>query len=89
MTLMADEEGLKQVKDNPLTAWGVDSRVIIPAPRSVSEATGVKHMLYKRSTLASIKVEEDCCCMMGNWVLKTDSSSEPATAQRGRGLSVA
>mmetsp|Transcript_25060 Transcript_25060/g.52701 ORF Transcript_25060/g.52701 Transcript_25060/m.52701 type:complete len:493 (-) Transcript_25060:344-1822(-) len=49
---------------------------------------------YKRSNLASIKVEDDVCCMMGNWVL--DETNEPELSdakaveeQRPRGLSVA
>jgi hypothetical protein len=29
-----------------------------------------KPFTYKRSTLASIKVEDDCNCLMGNWVLE-------------------
>jgi hypothetical protein len=66
MTLMADEYGLDQVKENLLTANGVNSRISVSAPHVVSEAMGVKQMLYKRSSLASIRVEEDCCCMMGN-----------------------
>lgn len=92
MTLMADEDGLDQVKENPLTSSGPRSRISVPAPRSVTEATGVKQFLYKRSTLASIKVEEDCCCMMGHWTLKTDTTSSDEAAvpvQRGRGMSVA
>jgi S-adenosylmethionine decarboxylase len=89
MTLMADEFGLDQVKENPLTATGVNSRIAVSAPPVVSEATGVKQMLYKRSTLASIRVEEDCCCMMGNWVLKTDISPEQMRESKKRGMSVA
>eukprot|EP00581_Thalassiosira_minuscula_P007578 CAMPEP_0183703778 /NCGR_PEP_ID=MMETSP0737-20130205/1385_1 /TAXON_ID=385413 /ORGANISM="Thalassiosira miniscula, Strain CCMP1093" /LENGTH=494 /DNA_ID=CAMNT_0025930575 /DNA_START=393 /DNA_END=1877 /DNA_ORIENTATION=- len=54
---------------------------------------------YRRKDLASIKVEDDVCCMMGNWVL--DDTAETAAAfasargreqvqgqQRHRGLSV-
>lgn len=89
MTLMADEAGLHQVKENPLTATGADSRIVVPAPRVIADSVGVKQMLYKRGTLASIKVEEDCCCMMGNWVLKTDISVEQIRANKGRGMSVA
>jgi S-adenosylmethionine decarboxylase len=89
MTLMADEAGIPQVKENPLTASGADSKIVVPAPRVISEATGNNQMLYKRSSLASIKVEDDCCCMMGNWVLKTDTSPEMMRANKGRGMSVA
>jgi S-adenosylmethionine decarboxylase len=89
MTLMADEFGLDQVKENPLTATGVNSRIAVSAPQIVSETTGVKQMLYKRSSLASIRVEEDCCCMMGNWVLKTDISPEQMRISKKRGMSVA
>mmetsp|Transcript_52742 Transcript_52742/g.73176 ORF Transcript_52742/g.73176 Transcript_52742/m.73176 type:complete len:102 (-) Transcript_52742:132-437(-) len=101
MTLMADEDGLGQLKENPLTACGAKSRIAVPAPRSVTEAKGIKQLLYKRSTLASIKVEEDCCCMMGHWTLKTDGNNvggvnggildddDVQQLKRGRGMSVA
>lgn len=88
MTLMADDLGLHQVKENPLTGSGQDSTIVVPSPRSISEATGVKQMLYKRSSFASIKVEEDCCCMMGNWVLKTDILPAQLRANKVRGLSM-
>jgi len=65
MTLMADEDGLGQIKTNPFTALGADAKVIVPSGKS--------RMLYKRRDSASIKVE-DCCCMMGNWVLQEDSN---------------
>jgi len=84
MTLMADEAGLNQMKVNPMTGSGSDSQIVVPAPRVVTEATGNKQMFYKRSSLASIQVEDDCCCMMGNWVMKTDNSTT-----RPRGMSVA
>ena len=90
MTLMADEAGLHQMKENPLTSSGADSKIMVAAPRAVSESTGVKQMLYKRSTVASIKVEDDCCCMMGNWVLKSDLSPEQIRrASKPRGMTVA
>jgi S-adenosylmethionine decarboxylase len=88
MTLMADEAGLHQVKENPMTGSGTESQILVPAPRDVAEATGNKQMMYKRSTLASINVEEDCCCMMGNWVLKTDTPPEQIRANKARGMSV-
>jgi S-adenosylmethionine decarboxylase len=89
MTLMADEAGLKEIQENPLTSSADTSKIVVPAPRAVAEATGVKQMLYKRSTVASIQVEDDCCCMMGNWVLKSDSSAEQIRrASKGRGMTV-
>ncbi len=88
MTLMADDLGVSQVKENPLTGSGTQSRIVVPAPRHIADATGVNQMLYKRNSVASIKVEEDCCCMMGNWVLKTDLSPEQIRANKGRGMSV-
>mmetsp|Transcript_7627 Transcript_7627/g.12084 ORF Transcript_7627/g.12084 Transcript_7627/m.12084 type:complete len:451 (+) Transcript_7627:188-1540(+) len=88
MTLMADDLGLRQIHENPLTGSGPDSKIVVPAPRSVSDATGVKQMMYKRSTCASIKVEEDCCCMMGNWVLQTDISPEQIRANKARGMTL-
>lgn len=88
MTLMADEAGLEQVQGNPLTSHGVDSQVLVPNPRDLAEATGNKQMIYKRSTCASIRVEDDCCCILGNWVLKTDPSPEQAIrANKTRGMS--
>jgi S-adenosylmethionine decarboxylase len=88
MTLMADEMGLKQISENPLTGSGLESTIFVPAPRAVSETTGAKQMMYKRSSCASIKVEDDCCCMMGNWVLKEDVKPNQLRANKGRGISV-
>ena len=90
MTLMADEAGLAQVTELPLTSSGEASKIVVPVPRATSESTGMKHMQYKRSSVASIKVEDDCCCMMGNWVLKQDLTPEQMyRAGKVRGLSVA
>lgn len=90
MTLMADEAGLMQVKENPLRDSGNLSTITVPAPRAVADATGQKQMMYKRSSLASIRVEDDCCCMMGNWVLKSDYSPEQIRRMsKVRGMSVA
>mmetsp|Transcript_19402 Transcript_19402/g.22181 ORF Transcript_19402/g.22181 Transcript_19402/m.22181 type:complete len:421 (-) Transcript_19402:57-1319(-) len=59
MTLMADELGLQQMTEqNPLEAY---SSIGIPTTTDESSIS------FKRSSLASIKVEDDCCCMMGNW----------------------
>jgi S-adenosylmethionine decarboxylase len=88
MTLMADEAGLSQVKDNPLMVSGADAKIVVPSPRKVLEATGMKQMIYKRSSLASIQVEDDCCCMMGNWVMKTVEESGHFRGNKPRGMSV-
>lgn len=87
MTLMADEAGLHQVKENPLTGSGADSKIVVPIPRGV-DAKGSKQFLYTRSSLASIKVEQDCCCTMGKWVLKPDLSPQQLRAGKTRGMSV-
>lgn len=52
-----------------------------------SDGSPAKKMVYKRTTLASIHVEDDQACMMGNWVLHEEEESglpEP----RSRGMSV-
>lgn len=74
MTLMADEGGIKQMKENPLTDSASAAKICVPAPK--------KSMMYKRTTVASIKVEQDCCCLMGNWTLDTSApaSSSPTSA---------
>lgn len=97
MTLMADEGGLKQMKENPMDA----AKIALPKGTSANGAK-VDSVYYKRSTLASIKVEDDCCCMMANWVLdhRRTSAMKPGgshnrvqsengvIASRMRGLSV-
>lgn len=97
MTLMADEGGMKQMKENPMD----DAKIAVP--KGVS-ASGVKTdpVFYKRSSLASIKVEDDCCCLMANWVMdhrrmssagkgslhsRVPSENQVVTS-RGRGMSV-
>ena len=49
-------------------------------------------MVYKRSSLASIKVEEDCCCIMGNWSLEPAATSSAVrsteTVRKMRGISI-
>ena len=76
MTLMADEGGLKQVRENPLTDAAVDAKIVVPVmalSMGGSSTDGVEKsspLVYKRSSTASIKVEGDCCCLMGNWVLE-------------------
>lgn len=71
MTLMADEGGLKQISENPLLVGGIKSRISVPGGNKTQR-------LYKRSSLASIQVEEDCCCIMGNWVL-SPNGEEPSS----------
>ena len=86
MTLMADEGGLTQVKDNPLADAAVDSKIVVPATKAPACGSALKQasftkqsFTYKRSSLASIKVEEDCCCMMGNWVLEKNASTSSSS----------
>mmetsp|Transcript_5971 Transcript_5971/g.14826 ORF Transcript_5971/g.14826 Transcript_5971/m.14826 type:complete len:443 (-) Transcript_5971:163-1491(-) len=88
MTLMADDLGLQQIKENALTGSVLESQIVVPAPPSISETTGIYQMMYKRSSCASIKVEDDCCCMMGNWVLKTDVSQAQIRANKRRGMTL-
>ena len=89
MTLMADDLGLQQVKENPLMGSGIESQIVVSTQTGKGNCgTRDQKMLYKRSTCASIKVEDDCCCMMGNWVLKTDVSPEQIRASKIRGMSL-
>jgi S-adenosylmethionine decarboxylase len=113
MTLMADEGGLKQVKDNPMTDCAAAAKIVVPATKpvaalgksasfttsagaTVAGTAGVakpagKSLIYKRSSLASIKVEEDSCYMMGNWELEKSTPAKSAAALRAgktRGMSV-
>jgi hypothetical protein len=127
MTLMADEGGLKQVKENPMTDCAAAAKIVVPATKpvaalgksasftasgSAAAASGVgsaavpgvgagvgvsigkpagKSLIYKRSSLASIKVEEDSCYMMGNWELEKSTPAKSAAALRAgktRGMSV-
>ncbi|KAI2501016.1 Adenosylmethionine decarboxylase [Fragilaria crotonensis] len=83
MTLMADELGLHEMRENPLTESASGSRIVVPA------VGREKQMCYKRSSLASIKVEDDCCCMMGNWIITTEGSTvNELRADKLRGMSV-
>ena len=111
LTLMADEGGMMQVGENPLTDSSFDARINVPqAPISINpnasfstqsagpvtpppsllqkekNAASAGSIYYKRSTSASIKVEEDCWCMMGNWVL--EKHPKQMRANKTRGLSV-
>ena len=80
MTLMADEYGLKLVKENPLQDDAAQSKIVVVHQQ---QSKGARRITYKRSSLASIKVEEDCCCIMGNWVLESSSVDERARRERG------
>ena len=89
MTLMADEGGLKKIKENPLTDSSFDAQIVVPPGNKVAGVTKLP-LSYKRRSTASIKVEDDCCCLMGNWVLdsKTSSSVHALRASKLRGMSV-
>lgn len=89
MTLMADEGGLVQMGSNPLFEGNTSKSKIAVSFNKTKP--GVKST-YKRSNLASIQVEDDVCCMMGNWVLEEGPGSvavQEEEEQRPRGLSVA
>jgi len=82
MTLMADEDGLKEMKEIPFSGPASRASFLVP----FGKGKGAKKMLYKRSSMASIAVEDDCMCMMGNWTLQ-DVGENPR-AQKSRGYSV-
>ena len=89
MTLMADEGGLEQMDSNPLFEGSASKSKIAVA---FNKAKPGAKSTYKRSNLASIQVEDDVCCMMGNWVLDEGPGSslvEDPENQRTRGSSVA
>jgi len=67
MTLMADEDGLVEMIDNPFKANSRDAKVNVHNGGKEKDVI----LSYRRSTTASIKAEEDYCCMVGNWVLCT------------------
>lgn len=70
MTLMADEGGLVEIKGNPLVCSSASSKIVVPG---CTKAEGHKGEIgYKRINFASIQVEDDCCCMMGKWVIDED-----------------
>lgn len=105
MTLMADEGGLVQMGSNPLFDGSASkAKISVPLKGGAEPKNSVTSLsslgsnscaTYKRSNLASIKVEDDTCCMMGNWVLEENadpvcggSTDRPSESQRARGLSV-
>lgn len=68
MTLMADEGGLVEIRGNPLISSASESsKIIIPSCEKAGASEG--EIQYKRINFASIQVEDDCCCMMGKWVV--------------------
>jgi S-adenosylmethionine decarboxylase len=67
MTLMADEGGLGELKENPFIV-GSGKGIVVPA--------GKDKIVYKRSNVASIQVEQDTCCLMGNWVADEENWSK-------------
>lgn len=82
MTLMADEGGLKQMKENYFTSATSDASILVPIEKN--------KCLYKRRSLASIRAEDDYCCMMGNWVLDRSSAEafHKARALKPRGMTM-
>ncbi|KAL7531481.1 hypothetical protein ACHAWF_003783 [Thalassiosira exigua] len=116
ITLMADDGGMVDVGKNPLFGGNAsDARIAVPLakaaagtgpssnaggpPAGIAGAGGAA--TYRRKDLASIKVEDDQTCIMGNWILEdgfgTSGADVGADAlvrealgapQRGRGLSV-
>jgi S-adenosylmethionine decarboxylase len=76
MTLMADEGGLKEMKASPFVETAEFSRIQIS-----------KGLAYKRTNIASIQVEDDCNCSMGNWSLVEGAGVDSQT--RHRGMSIA
>ena len=74
---------IKQMKQIPFTVSAVDAQVTVP----FGKGKDVQNMVYKRSSVASIAVEDDCVCMMGNWTLQNPSVANPRQ-QKLRGYSV-
>ena len=98
MTLMADELGLHELGENPLSGTARSAQIVVPpkpmvggrvlgdSPRS-PEGASKKGDVYRRTNLASIQVEDDCCLMMGTWVLHEEVDSD-LPGRRPRGMSV-
>ena len=82
MTLMADEGGLREIKGNPLLERNESSRIAVP-PKSKY----LSGLVYKRTSIASIKVESDCSCIMGNWTIAHELGDRDLNEQRHRGMS--
>lgn len=90
MTLMADEGGLKEINKvgNPFLDQAGSSKIIVP-PKANKNSPDMKkrNTVYKRTNLASITVEDDCVCMMGNWSIEQDPCEE--NMRRSRGMTFA
>eukprot|EP00563_Minutocellus_polymorphus_P012709 CAMPEP_0181074630 /NCGR_PEP_ID=MMETSP1070-20121207/29697_1 /TAXON_ID=265543 /ORGANISM="Minutocellus polymorphus, Strain NH13" /LENGTH=532 /DNA_ID=CAMNT_0023155745 /DNA_START=243 /DNA_END=1841 /DNA_ORIENTATION=+ len=102
LTLMADEAGMSQMRENPLAGSAAAAKIAVPtapvssgakdkqskmSPNLDAGASPAKKMVYKRTNLASIHVEDDQACMMGNWVLHEEESTG-VPGPRLRGMSV-
>jgi S-adenosylmethionine decarboxylase len=83
MTMMADEGALKEISGNPLVENAEYSRIKVP-----SMVKGGSDIVYKRTNIASIKVEDDSSCMMGNWTIAQDLKNTEAE-KRNRFMSFA
>mmetsp|Transcript_15854 Transcript_15854/g.18421 ORF Transcript_15854/g.18421 Transcript_15854/m.18421 type:complete len:468 (-) Transcript_15854:134-1537(-) len=83
MTLMADEGGVNEIAKGgcPLIGKAADSQIIVPS--KIADGNK-KNIVFKRSNLASITAENDCCCLMGNWTVEQDPIEE--NIRRSRGL---
>jgi len=65
ITLMADEGGVKELKHNPLSCAASEAKINVPR-----KDKNMSNMVYKRQNCTSITVEDDCVCMMGNWIIQ-------------------
>ena len=88
LTMMADEAGLDQIRDNPLVN-SFKKPIIVPTKDAAGNSS---FAAYRRSGLASIQIEDDTCCLMGNFQLEEDE--EASMMKRGeigvaRGMSYA
>jgi S-adenosylmethionine decarboxylase len=83
MTMMADEGALKEISGNPLLETAGYSRIKVP-----SKVKGGSEIVYKRTNIASINVEDDSSCMMGNWTIAQDLKNTE-TEKRNRFMSFA
>ena len=74
MTLMADEGRLNEINrnGNPLMDQKDGSKIIVPNVGKNGIVEMKKSIVYKRTNLASITVEDDCVCIMGNCSMEQD-----------------
>ena len=79
VTLMADDAALSQIKDIPLFP-NTPSTVFVPTGNPGYSLD------YKRKNLASIQVEDDCVCMMANFVRDDSKFSEEELSMIARKL---